>query len=159
MKITRSMEIGVGLFVSLGLAALLMLALKVANVSTLGTTKGYLVSARFDNVGGLQVRSPVKMGGVLIGRVTHIDYDVEHFRAVVEMRFDPRFARIPRDTAASIYTAGLLGEQYVNLDPGGEEIFLGDGGEIEMTQSAVILERTLQELLYSKTTQGESKTP
>jgi len=157
MKITRTMEVGVGLFVSLGLAALLMLALKVANVSTLGAPEGYRVLARFDNVGGLQMRSPVKMGGVLVGRVTSIDYDEKVFQAVVEFRIEPRFARIPRDTAASVYTAGLLGEQYVNLDPGGEEVYLRDGDTLELTQSAVILERTLQELLYSKTVQGETK--
>ncbi len=159
MKITRTMEIGVGLFVSLGLAALLMLALKVANVNSLGAPEGYRVTASFDNVGGLQVRSPVKMAGVLIGRVTGIDYDVARFRAVVEMRIDPRFQRIPRDTAASIYTAGLLGEQYVNLDPGGEESFLSDGSELELTQPAIILERTLQEFLFSKTVKSEAKTP
>lgn len=157
MKITRTMEIGVGLFVSLGLAALLMLALKVANVNTLGAPEGYRLLARFDNVGGLQVRSPIKMGGVLVGRVTGIDYDTKSFQAVVEMKIDPHFVEIPRDTAASIYTAGLLGEQYVNLDPGGEEVYLRDGDTLEMTQSAVILERTLQEFLYSKTVQGENK--
>ncbi|MGD9601721.1 MAG: outer membrane lipid asymmetry maintenance protein MlaD [Gammaproteobacteria bacterium] len=157
MKITRTMEIGVGAFVALGLASLLMLALKVANVNTLGAADGYRLTARFDNVGGLQVRSPVRMGGVLIGRVTDIDYDTRTFQAVVGMRIDPRFTGIPRDTAASIYTAGLLGEQYVNLDPGGEEEVLKEGDALEMTQSAVILERTLQEFLYSKTTQGDKK--
>lgn len=157
MKITRTMEIGVGLFVSLGLAALLMLALKVANVDTLGGPEGYRVNARFDNVGGLQVRSPIKMGGVLVGRVTGIDYDTKSFQAVVAMKIDARFVELPRDTAASIYTAGLLGEQYVNLDPGGEEVYLRDGDTLEMTQSAVILERTLQEFLYSKTVQGDTK--
>lgn len=155
MRITRTVEIGVGLFVSLGLAALLVLALKVANLNTLGAAEGYRVTAHFDNVGGLQVRSPVRMGGVLVGRVTGVDYDADRFRAVVEMRIDSRFARIPRDTAASIYTAGLLGEQYVNLDPGGEEEFLVENSEIEMTQSAVILERTLQEFLYSKTVKSD----
>ncbi len=159
MKITHTMEIGVGLFVSLGLAALLMLALKVANVNSLGAPAGYRVTASFDNIGGLQVRSPIKMGGVLVGRVTGIDYDAEHFRAVVEMRIDPRFQHIPSDTAASIYTAGLLGEQYINLDPGGAEDFLSEGSELELTQSAVILERTLQEFLFSKTAKSEPKTP
>ncbi|MBM4227474.1 MAG: outer membrane lipid asymmetry maintenance protein MlaD [Gammaproteobacteria bacterium] len=156
MKITRTMEIGVGFFVSLGLAALLMLALKVANLTSFGNADGYLVLARFDNIGGLQERSAVKMGGVLVGRVTRIDYDSEAFRAVVEMRIDPRFREIPVDTAASIYTAGLLGEQYVNLDAGGDEEVLADGGELEITQSAVIMERMLQEFLYSKTVKDEN---
>lgn len=156
MKITRSMEIGVGLFVSLGLAALLMLALKVANLANFGSSDGYKVTAHFDNIGGLQVRSAVKMAGVLVGRVTRIDYDSESFRALVEMRIDPRFDQIPTDTAASIYTAGLLGEQYINLDPGGDDATLKDGSELGLTQSAVIMERMLQEFLYSKTVKAES---
>jgi len=156
MKITRSMEIGVGLFVCLGLAALLMLALKVANLATFGSATGYRVLARFDNIGGLQERSAVKMAGVLVGRVTRIDYDKDSFRALVEMRINPRFDQIPADTAASIYTAGLLGEQYVNLDPGGDEEVLRDGSELTITQSAVIMERMLQEFLYSKTVKPET---
>lgn len=157
MKITRTIEIGVGGFVALGIAALLMLALRVANVESLGASDGYRLFARFDNVGGLQVRSPVKIGGVLVGRVTGIDYDPALFQAVVEMRISPRFMQIPRDTAASIYTAGLLGEQYVNLDPGGDEETLRDGDTLEMTQSAIVLETMLQEFLYSKTVKGEEK--
>lgn len=156
MKITRTMEIGVGFFVSLGLAALLMLALKVANLTSFGASDGYLIRAHFDNVGGLQERSAVKMGGVLVGRVTGIDFDSQSFRAVVEMRIDPRFAGIPADTSASIYTAGLLGEQYVSLDPGGADEVLGEGSELEITQSAVIMERMLQQFLYSKTAKPET---
>jgi phospholipid/cholesterol/gamma-HCH transport system substrate-binding protein len=159
MNNTRLIEIGVGAFVSLGLAALLMLALKVANLNTMGNAQGYRVTASFDNIGGLQERSPVKMSGVVVGRVTKIEYDAERFRARIEMKIDARYDRIPRDTAASIYTAGLLGEQYVSLEPGGEEVFVTDGGELEMTQSAVILERTLQEFLYSKTMKSDPANP
>ena len=157
MKITRTMEVGVGLFVSLGLAALLMLALKVANISAMAVTEGYLVTAHFDNIGKLGIRSPVKMSGVVVGRVTRVDYDVDCGQAVVEMRIEKRFSHIPRDTSASIYTAGLLGEQYLSLDPGGEETFLKQGDDLPLTQSAVILERTIQQFLYSKTVQGNGK--
>jgi phospholipid/cholesterol/gamma-HCH transport system substrate-binding protein len=159
MTNTRIIEIGVGAFVAVGLLALLMLALKVANLNAMGNAEGYRVLASFDNIGGLQERSPVKMSGVVVGRVTKIDYDAERFRARVEMKIDARYNRIPRDTAVSIYTAGLLGEQYVSLEPGGEEEYVTDGGALEMTQSAVILERTLQEFLYSKTMQSEPQKP
>ncbi len=156
---TRLIEIGVGAFVALGLAALLMLALKVANLNAMGNAEGYRVTASFDNIGGLQERSPVKMSGVVVGRVTKIEYDATRFRARIEMKIDARYDHIPRDTSASIYTAGLLGEQYVSLEPGGEEDYVADGGELEMTQSAVILERTLQEFLYSKTMKSDPAKP
>ena len=158
MKITRTVEIGVGLFVSLGLAALLMLSLKVANLNSISSTNGYKVTAYFDNIGGLQVRAAVKMGGVLIGRVAGIDYDSKRFQAVVEMRLDKAFSRIPADTAANVFTAGLLGEQYIGLEPGGDGTFLADGSEIKLTQSALIMERALQEFLYSKTAKGNEST-
>ena len=154
MKITRTVEIGVGLFVSLGLAALVMLSFKVANLNTIDTTHGYKLTAYFENIGGLQVRAAVKMGGVLIGRVTKIGYDPKRYQAVVEMRVDEAYKQIPVDSSASIFTAGLLGEQYVGLDPGGETAVLADGAEIKLTQSALVLERALQEFLYSKTAKG-----
>ena len=107
--------------------------------------------AWFDNVAGLQVRAPVKMGGVTVGRVTRIDYDAQRFQAVVTLSIDPRYDHIPTDTAANIYTAGLLGEQYIGLEPGGEETSLKAGDEVQMTQSALVLEKALQEFLYNKT--------
>jgi phospholipid/cholesterol/gamma-HCH transport system substrate-binding protein len=159
MKITRTMEIGVGLFVSAGIAALTMLAMKVANLNSVDIAQAYSVRAYFDNVGGLQVRAPVKMGGVLVGRVARIGYDAARFQAEVELRIDPAFDHIPTDTAANVYTAGLLGEQYISLEPGGAETFLQAGAEIEVTQSALILERTLQEFIYAKTAKSEAPTP
>jgi phospholipid/cholesterol/gamma-HCH transport system substrate-binding protein len=155
MKITRSTEIGVGLFVCLGIAALAMLSLKVANLNSGDSAHAYPVRAYFDNVGGLQVRAPVKMGGVLIGRVAKIGYAAARFQAEVELRIDPAFDKIPSDTVANIYTAGLLGEQYISLEPGGADTFLQAGAEIEITQSALILERTLQEFIYTKTSKSE----
>ncbi len=156
MKITRTTEIGVGLFVCLGIAALAMLSLKVANLNAVDTARSYAVRAYFDNVGSLQVRAPVKMGGVLVGRVARIGYDSTRFQAEVELRLDPAFDSIPTDTVANIYTAGLLGEQYISLEPGGADTFLAAGTEIEVTQSALILERTLQEFIYTKTAKSET---
>ena len=132
----KNTEILVGLFVALGFAALLMLAMKVSNLAELSGDGGYEVTARFDNIGGLKVRSPVTMAG-----------------AAVTLTISPDHARIPTDTSASIYTAGLLGEQYVALLPGGEEKFLEEGSEIRLTQSAVVLEELIGQFLYS---QGQS---
>jgi len=147
---SRTVEIGVGLFVALGLAALLVLAMKVSNLAERSSGGGYLVKARFDNVGGLKVRSPVKMAGVRIGRVVAIDFDDQSYEAVVSMRLGREHDRIPVDTSASIFTSGLLGEQYVGLEAGGEERFLGDGDEIRLTQSAIVLEQVIGQFLYSK---------
>lgn len=155
MQNTRMIEITVGLFVALGLAALLMLAMKVANLSQFTTRDGYAVRAYFDNVGGLQVRSPVKMGGVTIGRVVSIGFDSRRFQAEVTMNIEPAFNEIPADTAANIYTAGLLGEQYIGLEAGGDEEVLADGDEVTITQSAMVLEKALQEFLYNKTVKAE----
>lgn len=151
MQDTRKMEITVGIFVALGLAALLMLAMKVANLSQFTAHEGYRVRAFFDNVGGLQVRAPVKMGGVTVGRVVDIGYDATRYQAVATLSIEAGYDHIPSDTAANIYTAGLLGEQYIGLEPGGEESVLKAGDEIQMTQSALVLEKALQEFLYNKT--------
>ncbi len=147
---SRTVEIGVGVFVALGLAALLMLAMKVSNLADDSGGHGYTVKARFDNVGGLKVRSPVTMSGVRIGRVAGISFDSDQYVAVVEMSIAPEFDRIPADTSASIFTAGLLGEQYVGLEAGGDEAFLADGDEIDLTQSALVLEQVIGQFIYSK---------
>ena len=147
---SRGVEIAVGLFVALGFAALLMLAMKVSNLSELGGGDGYSILARFDNVGGLKVRSPVSMAGVTVGRVSDISFDSETYEAVVTMSIQAPYDRIPIDSTASIFTAGLLGEQYVGLEAGAEETFLKDGGELTLTQSAVILERLIGQFLYNK---------
>lgn len=140
----------VGLFVVAGIAALFMLAMKVSNLNTMGPREGYTLSARFDNIGGLKVMSAVRAGGVLVGRVTDIDYDQQTYEALVRMRIFPRYDRFPTDTTASIFTAGLLGEQYISLEPGSEEDYLGDGGEIRLTQSALILEQVVGKFFYSQ---------
>ncbi len=153
----RTLEIGVGVFVALGLAALLMLAMKVSNLGALSGDGGYELSARFDNIGGLKVRSPVTMAGVRIGRVLDISFDNETYEAVARFAIEPQYNRLPKDTSASIFTAGLLGEQYLGLEPGGEEDFLQAGDEIRMTQSAVVLEQIIGQFLYSKASEGEDK--
>ena len=156
MHVSRAAEIAVGLFVILGMAALLMLGLEVSGISSLGS-EGYVVSARFENVGQLKPRAPVTMGGVRIGRVERIDYDEDSYEAIAVLRIDDRFSRIPDDTSASVLTAGLLGERYVGLEPGGSLEFLTDDSQIQYTQSALILEKIIGQFLFGKT--GERQSP
>ena len=147
---TRLVEITVGLFVVVGFAAFFMLAMNVSNLITYESNEGYQVSARFDNIGGLKVRSPVAVGGVRIGKVAKIEYDNESYEAIVTMDIEPQYNRFPIDSSAGILTAGLLGEQYVGLEAGAEEEFLVAGSEITVTQSAIVLEEVIGQFLYSK---------
>lgn len=156
MKQSRALEIWVGVFVAAGVGALFVLALKVSNLTTFANPEGYEVTARFENSGGLKVRSPVTMGGVRIGRVSAISYDMDRYESVVTLTIDPTYDKIPQDTTASIYTSGLLGEQYVGLEPGGEVKYLKNGDEIEYTQSALILEKMIGQFLY-QTAEGEKR--
>ena len=155
MRQTKTTELLVGVFVAAGIAALFVLAMKVSNLSSFSQAYGYTLTARFENIGGLKVRSPVTVGGVRVGRVAHIDYDNESFEAVVTLEMDARYNQFPDDTSASIYTSGLLGEQYVALEPGGSEDLLSDGSDIEMTQSALVLERLVGKFLFNRATQQE----
>ena len=150
MKQNKALEITVGLFIAGGLAALFVLAMKVSNLSQLNKGNGYNVIARFENIGGLKVRSPVKVGGVRVGRVAEISYDNERYQAVVTMKLEGQYDQFPEDTSASVYTAGLLGEQYIALEPGGAEDFLQQGSEIDITQSAVIIEQLISKFLFNK---------
>ena len=146
---TRTIEILVGLFVAAGLAALFMLAMKVSNLANYTGDDGYEISARFDNIGGLKVRSPVAASGVRVGQVVAIAYDSDGYEARVTMSIDPQYDKFPTDTAASVLTSGLLGEQFIGLQPGAEEEFLKAGSEIELTQSALVLEQIIGQFLYS----------
>lgn len=146
----RSIEVSVGIFVGIGLAALFMLAMQASNLSSISSDGFYEVSARFENVGGLKVRSAVKVGGVKVGQVSGIDYDSETFEAVVKMQIDEKYDKFPRDTIASIFTSGLLGEQYVGFEPGGDEKLLANQSEIRHTQSAMVLEQIIGQFLFSK---------
>jgi len=150
MHNTRNKEIAVGIFVALGLAALLMLSLQVSNISNFSRGEGYSLIARFDNIGGLKVKSPVRIGGVRIGRVTDITYDQKNYEAIVSMRIQQEQNHLPDDTIANIYTAGMLGEQYIGLEPGGSETFLQDGDEFAETSSAIVLERLIGEAIFNK---------
>lgn len=147
---SKSVEIGVGIFVAIGLAALLMLAMKVSNLTELTAPEGYVLSARFENIGGLKVRAPVTMSGVRVGRVTQIGYDDKAYQAVVHFAVDPQYTRIPVDSSAAIYTSGLLGEQYIGLEAGADDRFLKAGDEILLTQSAIVLEQVIGQFLYNK---------
>ena len=156
---SKTVEIGVGLFVALGLAALFMLAMKVSNLAAFAGDGGYQVTARFENIGGLKVRSPVTMAGVRVGRVQAIEFDDTTYQAVVTLGIQERYRRIPLDTTASIFTSGLLGEQYVALDAGGEEEYLQEGSEILLSQSALILEQVVGQFLFSKAAEGPADGP
>lgn len=150
MQHSRTVQIWVGFFVAVGLASLFMLAMKVSNISALTDTDGYIIKANFENVGGLKVRSPVTMAGVVVGRVSSIDFDRDTYEAVVSMTINPKYDNIPEDTTASIFTSGLLGEQYVGLEAGGAEDYMQEGDSFELTQSAVVLEKLIGQFLVSK---------
>ncbi|ESQ14139.1 MAG TPA: outer membrane lipid asymmetry maintenance protein MlaD [Chromatiaceae bacterium] len=154
MANTRTAEILVGAFMATGFVALFFLAMEVSNLSSASDGNGYAVVARFDNVGSLKERSPVSIAGVRIGQVEKIRFDQNSFQALVTLRIEQRFNRIPSDTFANIYTAGLLGEQYIGLDPGGSPDYLTDGDQIEHTQSALVLERMIGQFLFSKAEEG-----
>lgn len=143
-----------GAFMAVGFLALFFLAMKVSNLGTVHSGDSYRVSARFDNIGGLKVKAPVTMAGVEVGRVLDIYYDPEDFRAVAVLGIYSQYDRVPDDTFAKILTAGLLGEQYVGLDPGGSENVLKDGGEIAVTQSALVLEEVIGQFIYGKAQEG-----
>lgn len=146
----KTLELWVGVFVAAGLIALGMLAFRVGNLTLADVTDGYQVKARFDNIGGLKVKSPVTMAGVRIGRVSGITFDEQRYQAVVTMDIGGQYNRIPTDTSAAILTSGLLGEQYIGLEPGGAEEYLKSGDTLELTQSAVVLEKLIGQFLFNK---------
>jgi len=150
------LDLWVGFFVAIGVAALLFLALKVGNLSSGRISDTYVLQAKFDNIGGLKVRGPVKSAGVLVGRVTDIRFDPASYEAVVTMDIDGRY-RFPKDTFASIFTAGLLGEQYIGFDVGGDEKMLQPGETIAKTQSAVVLEKLISQFMFNKASEGPDK--
>ncbi len=150
----RSIEIGVGVFVVVGMIALGVLAMNVGNPGSESGNKGYHLIARFDNIGGLTVKAPVTVSGVRIGRVTGISVSQEDFRAVVEMTISNQYTNLSSDTSASILTSGLLGAMYIGLEPGGEDEVLKEGDEIELTGSAIVLERLISQYLFNQANDG-----
>lgn len=143
------LDFWVGLFVVLGFIALLFLALKAGNMSSLSFQPTYPVKLKFDNIGGLKVRAPVKSAGVVVGRVASIGFDTNSYQALVTIDIDKQYP-FPKDTSAKIQTSGLLGEQYIGLEPGGDSEMLKAGDTITMTQSAIVLENLIGQFLYGK---------
>ena len=158
MQNNRTLEIGTGLFVLLGFAALLFLTtqLPASGVKFGGQKAGYHVTAQFDNVGDLKVGSPVTIGGVRVGEVSAIHFDSKIYKAVVRMRIDPSYNEIPEDSFASIQTEGLLGGKYVGLSPGGLDTYLKDGSNIDQTQSAIVLESLINKFFASFASKGDN---
>lgn len=148
-----TIDLWVGVFVAIGLGALLFLALKVGNLASFSTAETYRVDAHFSNIGGLKVRAPVKSAGVVVGRVADIGFDNESYEAVAALTIDGRY-KFPRDTSAKILTSGLLGEQYVGLEAGADARMLNDGERMRITQSAVVLENLISQFLFSKAAEG-----
>ena len=144
-----TLDLWVGIFVTIGLGAVVFLALKVGNLTSFNTVPGYRVEARFDNIGGLKLRAPVKAAGVAVGRVEAIRLDPATYQAVVTIRIEHGF-EFTADTIASILTSGLLGEVYIGLDVGGDTQLIADGGRIGKTQSAVVLEKLIGQFLFDK---------
>jgi phospholipid/cholesterol/gamma-HCH transport system substrate-binding protein len=144
-----TLDLWVGLFVAIGLAALLFLALKVGNLASSNVGETYTLQAEFDNIGGLKIRAPVKSAGVVVGRVSDIAFDPQSYRAVVSMKVDARY-KFPRDTILTINTSGILGEQYIGFEVGGDTAMLKDGDMVKKTQSAVVLEKLISQFMFNK---------
>ena len=150
----KSLEVWVGLFVAAGILALAMLAFKVGNLTSADVMNSYKVTGRFDNVGGLKVKAAVTMAGVRIGRVSAIAFDNKKYQALVTMDVDGRYQNIPKDSSASILTSGLLGDQYIGIEPGGDDASLQSGDTFLRTQSALVLEKLVGQVIFNKA--GES---
>src|SRR3989344_5522505 len=149
-------DLWVGIFVAAGIAALFILALKVGNMGNFGSGGTYSINAYFENIGGLKPRAPVKSAGVVVGRVAEVRFDNQRFEALVTLDIDQNY-KFPKDTIANILTAGLLGEQYIGLEAGGDEAMLKNGDKLTHTQDAVVMEKLIGQFLYNKAAEGEDK--
>lgn len=145
---SKKIETLVGLFVLAGILAFLFLSLKAANLGSFSTHSGYTVQARFDNIGGLKVRAPVRSAGVVVGRVKAISFDTKTYQGLVELDIDSSVA-FPKDSSAKILTSGLLGDQYIGMEPGADEVNLANGDTIQLTQSAIVLESLISQFMFS----------
>ncbi|WP_208279357.1 outer membrane lipid asymmetry maintenance protein MlaD [Massilia oculi] len=150
----KTIDVWVGLFVLLGLAALLFLAFQAGNMRTLSFGQTYSITGRFDNIGGLKPQAPVKSAGVVVGRVGEITFDDKSFQASVRLDMDTEY-KFPKDSSLKILTAGLLGEQYIGIEAGGDEQNLAEGDRINRTQSATVLEDLINQFIYSKAAEGK----
>jgi phospholipid/cholesterol/gamma-HCH transport system substrate-binding protein len=151
-----ALDLWVGIFVAIGIGAILFLALKVGNLINFASAPGYRLEARFDNIGGLKLRAPVKAAGVVVGRVESITLDPATYQAVVALKIDQGY-QFTADTIASILTSGLLGDVYIGLDPGGDTKMLADGGKVSKTQSGIVLEKLIGQFLFDKAATGGAK--
>jgi len=151
-----TLDLWVGIFVAIGVAALFGLAMKVGNLTSSKLGPTYTVTAAFDNVGSLKPHAPIKSAGVVVGRVDGIVFNSESYEAIVTLNIDQRYA-FPIDTFANIYTAGLLGEQYIGLEAGGDEVVLKNGDKIDKTQDAIVLEKMISQFLFNKAAENETK--
>ena len=149
-------DLWVGIFVAAGIAALFVLALKVGNMGNFSGGETYSIGAYFENVGGLKSRAPVKSAGVVVGRVAEVRFDNARYEALVTLDIDKQF-KFPKDTIATINTSGLLGEQYIGLEPGGDEATLKNGDKMTHTQDAVVLEKLIGQFIYNKASEGDNK--
>jgi phospholipid/cholesterol/gamma-HCH transport system substrate-binding protein len=151
-----TIDLWVGIFVVIGIGALLFLALKVGNLATFSGGETYNVQARFVNIGGLKVRAPIKSAGVVVGRVADIRFDNETYEALVSMNLDKHY-QFPRDSTAKILTSGILGEQYIGLEAGGDGVMLKNDDRVRLTQSAVVLENLISQFLFNKAAEGKDE--
>ena len=156
MMTRKELDLWVGIFAVIGIGALLFLSLKVANLASFSSADTYQINAKFENIGALKVRAPVKSAGVVVGRVGEIRFDNESFEAVVALNIDSRY-QFPKDSSAKILTAGLLGEQYIGLTPGGDSVNMKSGDTLKLTQSAIVLENLIGQFLYNKAAEGDGK--
>jgi phospholipid/cholesterol/gamma-HCH transport system substrate-binding protein len=152
----RIIDLWVGVFVIFGLLSLVFLAFKVGSSNFISASTSYTLIAEFDNIGGLKPKAPVKSAGVVVGRVESVDFDNQSLRAKVQVRVDERY-QFPKDSSVSILTSGLLGDQFIGIDPGGDEDNLVDGDRVRITQSAIVLEKVIGQFLYSKTAETDKK--
>ena len=152
----KTIDLWVGIFVAIGLGAILFLALRVGNLVTIRSEPGYRLDAQFENIGGLKMRAPVKAAGVVVGRVDRIRLDPKTYETVVALKIENGY-QFTKDTIASILTSGLLGEVYIGLDVGGDAVMLADGATITKTQSAVVLEKLIGQFLFDKAGSGGGK--
>jgi phospholipid/cholesterol/gamma-HCH transport system substrate-binding protein len=150
MRPSRAIDVSTGLFVLLGLVAIVFLVTQISNREFSLTETSFRLKAQFENIGGLKTGAPVKMAGVTIGRVETIDYDMQLLKAIVTMRIDKRYDQIPTDSDASIFTAGLLGGQYIGISPGGTEEYFKDGDQVAFVQDAIVLENLISKYLFSQ---------
>jgi len=157
MQQTRAVEVGTGLFVALGLAAIFFLTTQTAGSGNFSGSETFSVTARFENVGSLKDRAPVAMSGVTIGRVTSVEFDPVTLDALVVFVIDSKYDQIPEDSDASILTSGLLGSQYIGLQAGGSEFSLEEGSEIQFTQSAIVIENLISKYLFNSSSEEESE--